>query len=473
MVYYQPSDMEHKPEVTLAACAEEVFLDMDKIHMVNALVTIRCLDQNHTPTPMMPASHFIIALDTSGSMMGSKLSAMKSCILYFLNSLAPTLPHPMVYHGKTANGSGEPAQSITAPTCHVSLIQFASQVNLLTPTPVKADHDGIRLLAERVNGLTTSGCTNITGAIERALSITCASEPTHIILITDGQHNEGPSWDSLFSKDLSVAAIHTFSIGPEPEAIQLIRVSGRSSGGHYSHMQSIDQEHLSLEKGVFGAFINVLKTQIYCDCTLKITAMKGTRILNITGVSCANEVQTASKKYIYHIGSLCAGYKKLFLCELSVNRTDTRGQQTLIKAALRSRDGGNDRPSLAVSTTVSVERRDGDTQLSPRPSGELLVLRLEIYEAKQYSLMLSTIEQAMNYAETKQFSAAYDIINNTIRWFEAGGPSKRSTIQMYINELCNIRDSFATDESFACNRNKNYAVMASHAYQYGDVYTTE
>lgn len=421
------------PGCHLSIGAEETFLDADKIHTINALITIKC--DPAPPRNRITDSHFIIVLDTSESMKGNKLAMMKSYITYFLKNLEKC--------------------------CFVTLIQFASKVNVLTLAPVRTDADGIEFLIGRVNTLCANGYTNITGAVRAALNIVSDGAVLctlpHIILFTDGRHNEGPSWKKLFAEDFATAAIHTFSIGSEPDATQLIRIANQSAGGHYSHIQGTG------DVTAFGTFIGLLKSQIYASCSLKISAFAGTRILSITGIECATKVSKRSKKYVYNIGPLCSGSKKIFLCELSINHTNKCGPQYLLKATLEA-DEQRANVIIPVMRILPDDRSGANYPCD-------LALKHEIFEAKQYSLLRSTIESAMNYAEAKQLSAACNVIDSTIKWFSCQKSS--GLVQTYINELLNIRHTFATDELFEYNRNKSYALMATHAYQYGGVYITE
>ncbi|GGJ60885.1 substrate-binding and vWA domain-containing protein [Deinococcus aquiradiocola] len=164
---------------------------------VNAVLNAYLQD---TRTP----ANTIFVLDTSGSMGGQRMEALKAALLG-LSGADGTLT------GRFSNFANRE---------RVTFIPFSSGVQTPQTTeigPQKAQ--ALTELQSRVQALQPGGGTNIYGALEAAYAEAAHAPPgryTSIVLMTDGESNEGPSardfrraYDALPG---SVKAVRTFTI---------------------------------------------------------------------------------------------------------------------------------------------------------------------------------------------------------------------------------------------------------------------
>lgn len=142
---------------------------------VNAVLTAYLQDTRR------PANT-IFVLDTSGSMGGERMEALKAALLGL--------------SGADTSLTGQYAGFASRE--RVTFIAFSSDVNPAQTTEIGAGNKAAALsqLSTQVTALAPGGGTNIYGALEAAYTQAGLSPPgryTSIVLMTDGESNEGPS----------------------------------------------------------------------------------------------------------------------------------------------------------------------------------------------------------------------------------------------------------------------------------------
>ncbi|WP_425147548.1 substrate-binding domain-containing protein [Deinococcus sp.] len=148
----------------------------------------------------------IFVLDTSGSMAGERMNRLKTALLG-LSGADTTL---------TGQFSGFAARE------RVTFVPFNSDVGAAQTTDIGSaarKNAALDTLRSQTNALSPGGGTNIYGALEeayRAAGQADASRYTSIVLMTDGESNEGPSADDFrgFYDALpaNMKAVKTFTV---------------------------------------------------------------------------------------------------------------------------------------------------------------------------------------------------------------------------------------------------------------------
>lgn len=111
--------------------------------------------------------HLAILLDTSGSMEGERMIAVKRTL--------------------------HAAMDLFQPTDRVTLVCF-DDVATVVAAGLRMDDVGKEQFASRVERITTQGCTNLSAGIEALLTEQLASRPyTALVILTDGHINRGVS----------------------------------------------------------------------------------------------------------------------------------------------------------------------------------------------------------------------------------------------------------------------------------------
>jgi Mg-chelatase subunit ChlD len=422
--------------LTLNILTQHTYLDAHSIHDEPALITLESTELgSHNKIFQMS---LVVLIDTSGSMYGDKLDAVRASLMYLLNNIEPD--------------------------CEITLIQFASVVDLLTPIPIQSDSHGIIEIKNIIAQLHARGNTNMTDAIDQAIKCACMRkthfDDVHILIFSDGRHNIGRPWNTLFSKIKHVPMpIHTFSIGSGPDASILMQLSNKSSGGIYQHMQSSDDV-----PRVFGAKVGYLSSKLYTNCRLEIEAHAGVRIINIDGKDPGDQEITPFKKYNLNIGTILASRKKIFLLRLSIRALNDAeinefgGAHQLLRTRLTA-------GSHTIISVSSVSRTDPSTlQIGPSEQRRL-------DEARMYAKTKSTIAEAITLAEQGNLHTAKKYIHRTITHIQINISNDDAAVK-YIEELKRVYGLLLDSDTYQWGRSNIYSIADSYEKQSGGIYTT-
>lgn len=277
------------------------------------LATLRFAEDHATVTPV----DFVVLMDVSGSMEGSKLQAAKTALLR--------------------------VSEMFNPSDRVALVKFddmAMQVTPLAPLAHRAHNAEFKRMTRN---LESCGGTSIVAALECAIAVlnarTFKNPLCHILLFTDGQDQlTAANLERL--KRLSDAAgapsWSTFGFGADHDATLLSRVAARGFGSF-----SFIEERASGELDeVFAAFA--------ADATR--VAACGVRVLFET-LSPASTLLSVNKQSTAEVqlGNVAAGCKLEFLVKVLVEPDETPF------LALRARVTGKRCPDdLAAAETQPV-----------------------------------------------------------------------------------------------------------------------
>ena len=152
-------------------------------------------------------SNMTFAIDTSGSMSGDRMDQLRAA-LHVLSGDDP--------------GTGSASFLRFQPRETITYIEFGTDVKSTFQVDIPSDPSGyataIDGINQRIDGYRANGGTNIYGALQRGYeaAITGAGDEriTSIVLFTDGERTEGPSWRDFERWHEGFAAAH-----PEAAAI--------------------------------------------------------------------------------------------------------------------------------------------------------------------------------------------------------------------------------------------------------------
>lgn len=421
----------------LQAYTETNYLHPGSIHTIKSIVKVTANDSLiKTNLSKIENVCLIILIDSSLSMTGEKLDIIKMSINYILQNISSE--------------------------CFISLIDFNHTTHVLSKVPLKTTLENVTLLQSMLKKITASGNTDITGALMVGMEqLEQFSETNNIygeiILMTDGRHNRGISWERAndYLRTIMIKVkfpVHTFSIGEEPNALELIKFSSKSAGGKYAHMESCKEI-----PQVFGEFIGGIKSRVYTNCVLEFNAYQGTRFVSISGVECFNDELEPGKKYKFYIGSLAAGSSKTFLLTLSIRDTDESFYQDLFTAEFKTE-------KTKAFATVNINRR---LNIGP-PSTEIIK---EIANAVIRNITTIAIKTAAALADAGHFTEAVDKIKSQINEITKTNDTSKFTMTL-IDELKIIQQHVSSQSNYSTGRNNTYSKYSSHLTQDSLSYTT-
>ncbi|MDR2405263.1 MAG: VIT and VWA domain-containing protein [Deltaproteobacteria bacterium] len=152
----------------------------------------------------------IFLLDTSGSMSGEKIRQAREAALFILSRLSPI--------------------------DSFNLISFSDTVTPWMPEVQEMTNQNRKSAEKMVNNIRAMGGTFLSGAIEAALKMVKADQPTYILLLTDGQPNIGNCDESglieLVEKKNpeKSARVFSFGVGYDVNSRLLDRFSSSAGG---------------------------------------------------------------------------------------------------------------------------------------------------------------------------------------------------------------------------------------------------
>lgn len=150
-----------------------------EIPFPNRLETVRALLSSWVSDVRKPAN-MVFQIDTSGSMEGARLDALKAALVSLTDTGAD---------GTTSLLTFQPRET-------VHFVEFASEVKSEKDLEVAADGDLSEVRAY-VEGLSTAGNTAIYGTLQRSLELAAQSRSddnvTSVVLFSDGENTDYPS----------------------------------------------------------------------------------------------------------------------------------------------------------------------------------------------------------------------------------------------------------------------------------------
>lgn len=186
-----------RTDATTADDAVEAF----EIPFPNRLETVRALLSSWVSDVRKPAN-MVFQIDTSGSMEGARLDALKAALVSLTDTGAD---------GATSLLTFQPRET-------VHFVEFASEVKSEKDLEVAADGD-LSEVRSYVEGLSTAGNTAIYGTLQRSLELAAQSRSgdnvTSVVLFSDGENTDWPSiveFSSWYEATPEVQGIPVYAI---------------------------------------------------------------------------------------------------------------------------------------------------------------------------------------------------------------------------------------------------------------------
>lgn len=190
-----------------------------EIPFPNRLETVRALLSSWVSDVRKPAN-MVFQIDTSGSMEGARLDALKAALVSLTDTGAD---------GTTSFLTFQPRET-------VHFVEFASEVKSEKDLEVAADGD-LSEVRSYVEGLSTAGNTAIYGTLQRSLELAAQSRSddnvTSVVLFSDGENTDYPSlaeFSSWYEATPEVQGIPVYAIlfgeASRAEMEQLAQLTG-------------------------------------------------------------------------------------------------------------------------------------------------------------------------------------------------------------------------------------------------------
>ena len=190
-----------------------------EIPFPNRLETVRALLSSWVSDVRKPAN-MVFQIDTSGSMEGERLDALKAALVSLTDTGAD---------GTTSFLTFQPRET-------VHFVEFASEVKSEKDLEVAADGD-LSEVRSYVEGLSTAGNTAIYGTLQRSLELAAQSRSddnvTSVVLFSDGENTDYPSlaeFSSWYETTPEVQGIPVYAIlfgeASRAEMEQLAQLTG-------------------------------------------------------------------------------------------------------------------------------------------------------------------------------------------------------------------------------------------------------
>ncbi len=349
----------------------------------NNICQISCAVTIEPQAPMRPLISnmaICVILDTSGSMVGSKLTAAKAAINYLLDNIDDS--------------------------CKLSLITFNTDVQPITGQFEQVTSEFRAQLVDALDSIQAAGNTNISGAICEFTQQLCTAGdmPVEALLLTDGHNNAGlPIRDVIEDIGRQVNArpytINTFSVGPEPDARLLQQIAETSASGMYYNIDTIDAVPDKV-----GELCANFKSLVGYNTKITIQARAGARILRTFGGRAHSQSIKAAQ---FVCGSLYGGVERAILVTFALRKiapTDDilteDGLHNICDITVEYKSIDKlicVRPTKQYSQTISVNRAAQEIEYNNSPDITLLELR---YSAK------NIIEQITQLCDRRQYAEA-------------------------------------------------------------------
>ncbi len=139
------------------------------------------------------------------------------------------------------SGVSRAIRSLT-PLDRFQLLTFDTQVYPLTPSPLRGDSAGRQHGLQTVSNLSTRGGTDLYKALQAGLQAADTKRATHLVLVTDGQTNQGHTDKEAFAKLVreTDVRIHGFLLGKRANWPLMDTITKASGGQSYRVSESDD-----------------------------------------------------------------------------------------------------------------------------------------------------------------------------------------------------------------------------------------
>jgi len=383
----------------------------------------------------------VVSMDISGSMSGNKLKLCKETTVALVNELDESDRFCLVVFG-------DESEEIISP----QLCTKAAKI----------------LMTSKINGLSTRGCTNLSGGVISAIQSLQAipsgdqNDVRSVLLLTDGHANRGvSSTDGIVSmltgclKD-SPIGINVFGYGQDHNEDMLTKISEVKSGSYY-FVKSADDV-----SSAFGDCIGGLMSVVAQNIKITITSDAVVKVFH-EKVSTPN-----SGTYVVDIGDIFADEQKDVIVEVSLPTSASIGQISatieyvdISKSALKTspaavvlvtRDAGvAETADTAVMVNVirvktadilkqAMEIAKGGNLEAARKLINDQIISIGVTTGGELSGKMSDIDTALITSLIADLNQALSGLSNHYEYEHVGSKVMRSKMQMYSLQRCNDYD---------------------------------
>jgi len=337
-------------------------------------------DKAQTTGPR-PDANVCIAIDRSGSMTGEKMAA--------------------------ARDGARSALAKLRSTDYVSVVAYDSVVEVVVPARNASDRAaieaGIAGVDARAGTALFAGVVKCAGEVRKFAS---KNRVNRIILLSDGQANEGPSSPaqlgalgaSLAAEGISVA---TVGLGVDYNEDLMVELALRSDGSHAFVQHAADlARFLDQELGAVAAVVAR-------DVEVKVLGAAGTHPLRVLGRRADVVGQTVTAT----LGKINGGRQHVFVVEMDVDAMQAGSKRVVadIEIAFRDLLGNRDVTSRQrVEAQFTKVAREVDAKTDPRIMSELGMLTGD-----------DMTQQAFKLRDQGDFSGAQRLLKQNAAQLEA------------------------------------------------------
>jgi len=384
-------------------------------------------DQEHVRPPL----HLSIVLDRSGSMTGDKILSVKQAALDTLRQLKPE--------------------------DRVSLVTYASDVvvhgTLVEPGSPAAD----RLRADLL-GMTASGGTalgpGLRGGIDGLISTPRGPDVlAHVLLLSDGLANEGPSEPVLLGSWASDAfqrgvGVSTLGVGADYAEDLMTRLADAGGGRYHFIERSDDVPRILADEfaGLTKTVARGVELNVATSTTTSIEVIHGYPVAVVGPVTQAR------------IGSVAAGQRRDVLVELTV-QASAPGPFELGTFVVNYVDATADGVARSITVAPRIEATLDRAAIAAAEHSEVTVRLAELQVASQ-------LQQAMQAVEAGAYSDAESILDRasvTVQQQAAATPSP--VLDNALGDLKQARGQIETAKSSAHEQKLYLKRNKSQAYR--------
>lgn len=324
-----------------------------------------------------------LVLDRSGSMHGRPLELCKEAVKYVIGKLSD--------------------KDI------LSLVVFDNEVQT-TFSPQRVTNK--EHLFHKVDTIQTGGMTNLCGGLvtgaEHVLNLKTDEFVNRVVILSDGQANEGitnPDEMYKITSDMQKKGLSFTTMGVSNHFNEELMAGIANNGiGNYYYIPSVDKI-----PSVFQKELQSLFTVIAKDITLTLKMKNGVKIENVFGYSFQGEGDTVKLA----LGDLFAGDKKSVLMECTIPNAMI-GSLDLFDVEWSFLDVASDGEEKSVPFSKSVEVTNDESKLSEAEDQAIAIQR-------EITMNALVLEEALKDMDNGDISTGQEkILSNARRMKELG-----------------------------------------------------
>lgn len=319
-----------KPWIGASTRSQRVLVT-EREQAVAVWVDVPVTEHPHVPVDVA------LAVDTSGSMHGTKISQARRSAIEVVRGLA----------------DGDV----------VSVTTFASSTQILVQ-PMQLDQWTRPRIEQAIDGIVADGDTNLYGGVSTATQLASNAPSTHsvrrVILISDGKATTGPTSPG------DLAALGEFGlqrgvqmtsmgVGLDYDESTLNALAIRSAGRLYHIAEA------GALSGVVRDEINLLQRVAATDASVEIQPAPGVRITGIEGV----RATSSGNAWSVPLGAMYGGQSRELVVRVSLPDSARAGEaRSLLSARLHFGDPANDGVARVEETVVRALITDNPSEVA-------------------------------------------------------------------------------------------------------------